>query len=104
MANCFKSIGAAVAIDLLFTAASFAVPATTADLSGKKICWDNGNVGSYLAGGKYSSTMAGTGSWRATAVGIELHAEHYSGYQDVDKRPDGTFYSGLEHGAGHYCK
>ena len=79
-------------------------PVAANDLVGKKICWDNGNVGSYLAGGKYSSTMAGTGTWRATAVGIELHAEHYSGYQDVDKRPDGTFYSGLEHGAGHYCK
>jgi hypothetical protein len=98
------TIASTVAIFVIVTAEALAAPATTADLSGKKICWDNGNVGTYSAGGKYSSTMVGTGTWRVTSVGIELHTQGYSGYQDVDKRPDGTFNSALEHGGGHYCK
>jgi hypothetical protein len=95
---------AATAISLFLAAPAFASQATTADLLGKKICWDNGLISTYSPGGKYYSTYAGNGTWRATSVGVEIHAEHYSGFFDADKKPDGSFYSGTEHAAGHYCK
>ena len=104
MLNYLSPIGSAVAISLVFTAPALAAQATAADLSGKKICWDNGLVSTYFPGGKYYSTLAGNGTWRATSAGIEIHAEHWSGFFDADKKADGTFYSGTEHSGGKYCK
>jgi len=104
MLNYLSPIGSAVAISLVFAAPALATEATTADLSGKKICWDNGLVSTYFPGGKYYSTLAGNGTWRATSAGIEIHAEHFAGLFDADKKPDGTFYSGTEHAGGKYCK
>ena len=104
MLSYLSPIGSAVAIFLVFTPPASAAQATTADLSGKKICWENGLVSTYFPGGKYYSTIAGNGTWRVTSIGIEVHAEHWSGYFDADKKPDGTFYSGTERANGKYCK
>jgi hypothetical protein len=78
--------------------------ATATDLSGKKICWSNGNISSFLPGGKYSSPLIGDGSWAATAAGIEIHAQRWSGILDIDKQPDGTFKSTVENAVGKYRK
>jgi len=78
--------------------------ATTADLSGKKICWDNGNISSFFADGKYSSPVLGNGTWSASSKGVEIHADAGGVLLDVDRQPDGTFKSRVEHAAGKYCE
>jgi hypothetical protein len=50
-----------------------AAPATAADLEGRKICWESGNISSFMPGGKYSSPAIGEGTWSMTAQGVELH-------------------------------
>jgi hypothetical protein len=81
---------------------ALADPATTADLSGRKICWDNGNISSFSADGKYSSQILGQGTWVATAKGVEIHTPDEGVILDVDKQSDGTFKSKMERAAGRY--
>ena len=90
-------------------APAFAKSVSQSELSGKVICWDNGNVAKFLAGGKYSSTMIGDGTWRLTANGVEIHGQTWSGMLDLEKLPEGTFKSVQEGGGripatGKYCK
>jgi len=87
---------------VLFSPA-MATPATAADLEGRKICWDGGNISSFMPGGKYSSPAIGDGTWSMTAQGVEIHTSYLSAILDIDKLPDGTFKSNLEKAAGKYC-
>jgi hypothetical protein len=96
------AVGSALA-SALFSPAR-AEPATEADLSGKKICWSNGNISSFLPDGKYSSPVIGDGTWTWTAKGVELHTPMLGAILDVDKQPDGTFKSKLEGAVGKYCE
>ena len=92
---------------LAFAAAlpsAMAAPATAADLEGKKICWDSGNISSFMPGGKYSSPAIGDGTWSLTAQGVEIHTSYLSAILDIDKLPNGTFKSNLEKSAGRYCE
>jgi hypothetical protein len=104
MRNYLSPIGTASVLFLAFVSTAMAKPATDADLKGKKICWSNGNISSFLSGGKYSSPLIGDGTWSVTANGVEIHAQRWSGMLDVDKLPDGTFQSGVEKSVGKYCK
>jgi hypothetical protein len=70
-----------------------AAPVTAADLSGKKICWSDGNVGSYFAGGKLSSKIAGEGTWEVTSLGLHILTPTVNAIRNVEKLPDGTFSS-----------
>jgi hypothetical protein len=99
-----SSLGIGFMLFFAFVPTAMGKPASEADLKGKKICWSNGNVSSFLSGGKYSSPMIGDGTWSATANGVEIHAQRWSGMLDVDKLPDGTFQSGVEKSVGKYCK
>lgn len=81
-----------------------ATPATVADLEGRKICWDGGNISSFMPEGKYSSPAIGDGTWSMTAKGVEIHTSYLSAILDIDKLPDGTFKSKLEKAAGKYCE
>ena len=84
---------------------AMATSAAAADLEGKKICWDSGNISSFLPGaGKYSSPAIGDGTWSMTAQGVEIHTSYLSAILDIDKLPDGTFKSSLEKAAGKYCE
>ena len=82
---------------------ALAAPVTLSDVEGKKICWSNGNVSSFIAGGKYSSPMIGDGTWSMAGNGVELHTSMLSAILDIDKLPDGTFKSKLENATGKYC-
>jgi hypothetical protein len=85
-------IGGLWATALASVSAALAAPVTAADLTGKKICWDNGNVSTFLPGGKFSSNRSGNGTWAMTAGGVETHTEHWSGVSaNFEKMPDGTF-------------
>jgi hypothetical protein len=86
-----------------FAVSAFAGSVTATELSGKKICWDDGLVATFLPDGKYHSNKSGEGTWRVTSVGVQLHTEHYSGLYDIDKQPDGTFKSLTRHANAHYC-
>jgi hypothetical protein len=99
-----SSFGSAIAIFLALTASALAAPVTTADLAGKKICWDYGLISTFFPGGKYYANMAGNGTWRVTSVGVEIRAEHYNGIYDIDKQADGTLKSATKHASGKYCK
>ena len=100
--------GAGFSVLLLSTA--IARPVTTADLLGKKICWANGNTVTYLPGGKQISTMGGEGTWRVTAIGVEVKTQAFSNIFDDQILPDGTYTSDTDfggqtfHNTGHVCK
>jgi hypothetical protein len=99
-----SSIGSAIAISVALTVSALAASVTTADLSGKKICWDYELISTFFPGGKYYANMAGNGTWRVTSVGVEIRAEHYNGIYDIDKQPDGTLKSATKHASGKYCQ
>jgi hypothetical protein len=103
MLRCLSFVGSAAAMPLII-ASAFSAPVTSADLSGKKICWDYGLVSTFFPGGKYYANMAGNGTWRVTSVGVEIRAEHYNGIYDIDKQPDGTLKSATKHSSARYCK
>jgi hypothetical protein len=96
----------AIVLSMSFGLQSFAFASTVTakDLSGRKICWDYGNISTFGPGGKYSSPLVGEGTWSVTSVGIQINTPHFTGIMDIDKQPDGTFASHLEKGSGKYCK
>ena len=102
------SLGAAFALSLAFCSGAPAAPASSADLSGKKICWDNGSASNYGPGGKYSNTMSGEGTWSMTAKGIHVHTDRYDYIASIEKLPGGSFQAvilgaGIK-STGSYCK
>jgi hypothetical protein len=70
---------------------ALARPVTAADLSGRKICWNDGDKQSYLPGGKFSSTRWGKGTWRVTAHGVQIHADPGGGGLADIRLRHGTF-------------
>ena len=101
----------ALAMATAFPFAAVARPVTAADLSGKRICWNDGDRQSYQHSGKFSSTRWGHGSWRVTAHGVQIHAHPGgNGLMDIRLRHGAfslTSYSnrnGLKHvSTGKYC-
>jgi hypothetical protein len=97
------------AISLIASHAS-ARPVTTADLSGQKICWDNGSVDTFSAGGKYSSTGYGEGTWEVVSSGVEVHSARGSTIGVMDTPSRGIFNATYVNGgrtilrAGKSCK
>jgi hypothetical protein len=108
IAKAFLSLAAGAALASALLSPAMAKLATTADLSGRKICWGNGDTMTFSPGGKFSSTQYGDGTWAVTAVGVQLHAAHIHFTQwDIEKLPDGTFtrtdgYADSE-ATGKYC-
>jgi hypothetical protein len=102
------TLGAASTLSLALFSAALAAPVSSADLSGKSICWDNGSVSSYGAGGKYSNTMSGHGTWSMTGAGVHIHTDRYDYVASMQKLPDGTFHAVVPTAniktTGKYCK
>jgi hypothetical protein len=100
-------LSTACVLSLAFLSSAWATPVTSADLSGKKICWDNGSASSYGRGGKYSNNLSGEGTWAVTAAGVQIHTERYDYVAAVQKLPDGTFQAVVGGAAikatGKYC-
>jgi hypothetical protein len=95
MQRYLSPLGAAWVVALAFCSAALAAPATSADLSGKKICWNNGSVSSYGHGGKYSNNMSGEGTWAVSGGGVHIHTDRYDYLAHVQKLPDGTFQASI---------
>jgi hypothetical protein len=100
----FSSIKFGFALAVCVFGPASASPVTAKDLVGRKICWTNGNVSTFGAGGKYSSPVVGEGFWSIGTGGVGLQRARFNGLLDIDKQPDGTFQSQREGGAGKYCK
>lgn len=104
-------IAVGLGFSFLLLSTAIARQVTTADLSGKKICWNDGGVETYYAGGKYSGSGYGDGTWAVTAAGVEVRAKTGSWAADIEKLADGTFSSAVvPYGGqtwrftGQYCK
>jgi hypothetical protein len=100
--------GIAAAFSIALVSAAPAAPVSAADLSGRSICWDNGSVSSYAAGGNYSNNMSGHGTWSMTAGGVHIHTDRYDYVASMQKSPDGTFRAEVAAAniktTGKYCK
>jgi hypothetical protein len=85
-------------------------PATSADLSGKTICWSDGNISTFYPGGKTAGKLFGEGTWRVTSVGVEFSTKYFMNIYDVEVLSDGSISSDADYGGrvyhfeGHYCK
>ena len=82
---------AALGAGLLLSSSAIAAPVTDADLSGKKFCWNDGGTETYYAGGRYSSSNDGEGTWTVTANGVAISTNQITGLADMQKLADGTF-------------
>ena len=64
-------------------------PITANDISGKKICWNDGSWTQYAAGGQLSDEKGGHSKWSVSEPGVIRQ-----GYKDrqVELMPDGQFH------------
>ncbi len=108
MQRLLSIVAAGAALSLVSLAAANAAPVTSADLSGKKICWNNGSVSSYGAGGKYSNNMTGNGTWSMAGGGVHIHTDRYDYMATMQKSGDGTFQAEIAaahiKSTGKYCQ
>jgi hypothetical protein len=79
-------------------------PATTKDLAGRKICWDNGETSTYTRDGKWENSRHGSGAWKVTSDGLEIHSETFAGVLRVEIQDDGTVLDATYNISGKYCK
>jgi hypothetical protein len=102
------TLTAAATLSVVFVSAALAAPVSSADLSGRSICWDNGSASSYGAGGAYSNSMSGHGTWSMSGGGVHIHTDRYDYVASVQKLPDGTFHAVVPvagiNANGKYCK
>lgn len=107
MQKCLSLLGAAGLLSLAFLSPASAAPVTAADLSGKKICWDNGSASSYGRGGQYSNNLSGEGTWALTGGGVHIHTDRYDYVATIQKLPGGTFQAVINgagiKSSGTYC-
>jgi uncharacterized protein with FMN-binding domain len=82
-----------ISVFILLSSSAMATPVTSADLSGKKFCWDGGGTENYYADGKYVSSVDGTGTWVVVKDGVEIKTNQITGLAEMQKLRDGTFTS-----------
>jgi hypothetical protein len=96
--------GSALSFLLAFVCCAVARQATTKDLAGRTICWDNGEISTYARGGKWENNRHGSGTWKVTAAGIEIHSETFGGILRVEMQDDGTILDATYNVTGKFCK
>jgi len=108
MQKYLSPLSVASVLSVALYSAALAAPVTSADLSGKKICWNNGSVSSYGSGGKYSNNMTGDGTWSMTGGGVHVHTERYDYVATMQKSADGSFQANIAaahiKSTGKYCQ
>jgi hypothetical protein len=97
-------LGLAFALLLVSACCALARPATTKDLAGRKICWDNGETSTYVSGGKWENSRHASGTWRVTSAGLEIHSETFGGILRVEMQDDGTILDATYNIVGRFCK
>jgi hypothetical protein len=71
--------------------AAMAAPVTDADLRGKKICWNNGVIGTFGKDGSLDSNRAGHGTWSLSGEQLTLIGNNGSSVDTITKE-GGTFH------------
>jgi hypothetical protein len=104
MRNRTSTLVLAFALSLSFVCYAVARPATTKDLAGLTICWENGETSAFLPDGIYKNNLHGTGTWKMTSNGLEIHSETFGGMFQVEMREDGTILDATYNVAGKVCK
>ncbi len=108
MQRYLSGLGIAAAFSVALFSAAYAAGVTSADLSGKKICWGGGSVSSYGPGGKYSNNLTGDGTWSLSGGRLHIHTNRYDYVATVQKAPDGTFQADIATAniktTGKYCQ
>ena len=85
-------------------------PVTTADLSGKMICWSGGVIQTFEADGKTGSSQYFSGTWSVGANGVRIDWTDGGANLDIEIQSDGTFTSeivgsgGSQKGTGKTCQ
>lgn len=97
-------LGLAFAFFLVSVCSAMARPATTEDLAGRKICWDNGETSTYVSGGKWENSRHASGTWRVTSAGVEIRSDTFGGTLRVEMQDDGTILDATYNIAGKFCK
>jgi hypothetical protein len=103
-------VAVSLSVSFLLSSPATATPVNSADLSGKKFCWNDGGTENYYADGRYSSTRDGEGTWVITGKGVQISTNQISGLADMQKLSDGTFTATWlvkgkpETWTGHYCE
>lgn len=103
---------AAIGVGVLSLLSSPAVvtPVASADLSGKKFCWNGGGRENYYADGKYVSSVDGIGTWVIVKHGVLIKTNQITGLANMQKLTGGRFTSTWivdgkpETWTGHYCR
>ena len=97
-------------VSVLFQSPASATPVTSADLSGKKFCWNGGGTEKYYADGRYVSSVDGVGTWAIVKNGVLIKTNQITGLANMQKLQHGKFTSTwIVNGkpktwTGHYCK
>ena len=89
------------------SAPAIARPVTAADLSGRSVCWSNGDKETYSPGGKYRSSAYGPGAWQFISAGVvAVQAQSTQWSSAIEKLPDGSLHATASSGqwTGRYCK
>jgi hypothetical protein len=96
----------ASAFALLFglVCVAMARPVTTRDLAGKTVCWDNGETSTYSGGGTWANSRHGSGTWKVTPDGVEIHSDTFGGVLLVELPDDGTILDATYYVPGRFCK
>lgn len=98
------SYASAFGFVLTFVYFAMARPVTTQDLAGRTICWDNGETSTYLRGGTWTNSRHGSGTWKVTPAGLEIHSDSFGGALRVELQDDGTILDATYNVPGHFCK
>ena len=85
-----SSLGLAFGFSLAFVCCAAARPATTEDLAGRTICYNNGMKATYFSDGRLENNRTGKGTWKVTSGGVQINAERYNRLEDFEVNPDGT--------------
>jgi hypothetical protein len=104
MRNRTSTLALAFALSFSFVYCAVARPATTKDLAGRKICWDNGETSVFSPDGKYENSLHGSGTWEMTPKGLEIKHGTFDGLFQVEVRDDGTILDATYNVAGKVCK
>ncbi len=104
------ALGLCLSLSLLASPAN-ATPVSRADISGRKICWDSGDIETYSPDGKYGSKANGPGTWQFIAAGtVTVIANNWNWAWGIQKLADGSLVGDASqlgyswHWTGHYCK
>ena len=72
-------------------------PVAAGDISGKKICWNNGNEVFYMANGHFTSWGGDHGTWSIPEPGL-IHVGYI--YRQTEVLPDGRLHIYWYHNHG----